>query len=163
MSEMSEESVKSIVVSMLKGFNAKINEGIENNVIAPVTKVINDIKEIKKRMADIEAKHSVPQDPAPKQDNPEPVISFDNLIDASINVIPTHVEETMRFVLFALQLVDGKKDMVPKDVVESIIEEYGENGGKRLSASLASALKDSKRKKIKESWDGIMSVFNSER
>ena len=155
------DDIKAFVVTTLEKFNTKINEDIETKVIIPVGNLVTKVKEINRKVTELESSVSKKDQTEPKPTSDDPAVaafSYDSIVDASVNFIPTHVEESMRFVVSILQMIDGKKEPTPKDIFDFIIQSYGKVSGPRLIASFTNVVRDSKRKKLKDAWDEVVKL-----
>ena len=154
-----KDDVRAYINDQLKRVNKGLSEVLNKNIVVPMTEAIEkinilskDVESLKSSFADIVAKPDrSPDPPARSADQP----GFASVDDA-INLLPTHIEESMNFVLLVVSLIEGKRKYTPDEMAERIANDYGKVMGKHFVTILASAIKDSRKQALKTACDEIL-------
>ena len=157
-----KDGLKAYLSDQLKRINKGMSELITTNIVSPMTEAIEKIAVL---IADVDGLKASVADITAKMDRP-PVSPADATrgldqpgfagIDDAINLLPTHIEESMNFVLLMVSMVDGKRKYTPDEMAERIRNDYGVIMGKHFVTILVSAMKDSRKQSLKTACDEIL-------
>ena len=154
-----KDELKAFISDQIKRFNKSFSQLLNDNIVAPMTEAIEKVGML---MTDVDALKTYVAN-TEKMDRPESPIDGSRAdqpglagIDDAITLLPTHIEESMNFVLLMVTMVDGKRKYTADEMAERIRNDYGIVMGKHLVSALASAMKESRKQGLKMACESIL-------
>ncbi len=145
-----DPAVKQYLKEWGSAFVQKLDEKLQNQIVDPMTTVVNEVKALKKKVDD--GGSSLPRQ--------QSSFSMD-MVDPALNLISSHIEETIGFTLLMVSMIKGKVPKEPRDIAERILNDYGSVAGKHLARSMDAYLKTSKEKKLASAWAEVLKHVES--